>query len=654
MALAQAAKIQILGVKQQQPACLEVLQNLGVVQIEPHPENNLEKIDVSQTLSEVEYALASTKFCLEFLSRFDTAKKSLASKLNPKIELSAAEIEARAKKTDIKQIATQTQEIEQAINTAQNEISKAQVDAELLRPWQELGFIPNHEQQTGGYDFSLISVNPEQFAALTDRLTEKMPLSVIEKVHSHDNKIVSACIIFKKSDQPRLHEIFNELSVTPTELPDLQVSVAEKLRLLLQQIERAEREIINQQGLAQRLSATLPELKIAFDYFSPTRESLVQQQKLRATRQTFSLVGWADEDQLPAIEKELNKVTDMLVVSRLDIQADDVVPSIFKNSWAEPFEMVTALYGAPQRTEPDPTPFLAPFFTLFFGMAMTDAGYGLLLAGLTMAAIKIFKIPRQSQKLLRVLFWGGIATFVLGALTGGWFSIQLETLPAAIGGPLLAIQLVNPVENPLIIFYIALALGVIQVLTGLIINLVWKLRHGQALDGLLGSGAWVLMLVSLLLFGGGSMELLPSAIGQAGKWLALLATAAIVYNGMRSTKNIFLKPGLGILRLYGIVGYFSDVLSYSRLLALGLTTGIIGMVVNLIAGLVLGIPWVGWLAALIVLVGGHLFNLIINALGAFIHSGRLQFIEFFPKFMEGGGQAFQPFTRTLRYVRVTK
>ncbi len=148
--------------------------------------------------------------------------------------------------------------------------------------------------------------------------------------------------------------------------------------------------------------------------------------------------------------------------------------------------------------------------------------------------------------------------------------------------------------------------------------------------------------------------LLPEMMAGPLKILLIIGVVGIVLTQGREKKNIVLKFLSGVLGLYGLVGYLSDVLSYSRLLALGLATSIIGLAVNTIAGMVNGVPIIGIVLALIVLVVGHVFNLGINALGAFIHSGRLQFVEFFTKFLEGGGAAFKPLRRDSRFVRLTQ
>jgi V/A-type H+-transporting ATPase subunit I len=204
------------------------------------------------------------------------------------------------------------------------------------------------------------------------------------------------------------------------------------------------------------------------------------------------------------------------------------------------------------------------------------------------------------------------------------------------------------------VLILALILGYIQILLGVIIKLVHNFRRNNKKDAILDTGTWVFML------GGIGFFILTSAIPALnsltviGKWWIIAATVGLILTQGRDKKSIIGKAVSGVLSLYGLIGYMGDILSYSRLLALGLATAIIGLAVNTVAELVGGIPYLGWLLMAVVFVGGHIFNLLINALGSFIHSGRLQFVEFFTKFMEGGGQTFKPFSKKNKYIYLKK
>ena len=164
--------------------------------------------------------------------------------------------------------------------------------------------------------------------------------------------------------------------------------------------------------------------------------------------------------------------------------------------------------------------------------------------------------------------------------------------------------------------------------------------------------SWILFVVGLILFGGGAAGFLPSPAYAVGLGMAAVGACLIFWHAGRGHKNIFMKIGAGLYALYGSTSYLGDILSYSRLLALGLGSAVIGSVINLLGAMAAQIPVVGFLLFIVIVVGGHAFGIAVNILGAFVHSMRLQYVEFFSKFYSGGGAVFTPLTLSTRYVRI--
>ena len=318
----------------------------------------------------------------------------------------------------------------------------------------------------------------------------------------------------------------------------------------------------------------------------------------------------------------------------------------FCSNAVNPFEFVTTLYGRPAYWERDPTPLLAPFFIVFFGLCVSDGGYGVTLAAVSFFLMKKMQ-PGGGRQLMKLLMMGGISTAVVGAVTGGWFGIDQSIMPEWLKSAIV----MNPLEEPMKMLNVVFILGIVQVMAGLIIKMVADIQEGRWLDGILDQLLWVFFLALLVPLGysfilGGSVPADVAAFCGKG---AMAAGALVVLTGARKNRNPVMKVLGGVLKLYDIVGYFGDVLSYARLLALGLATGAIAMAINGVAEMASGIPIVGPVAAVVVLIGGHLFNLAVNCLGGFVHSARLQYLEFFSKFFTGGGRAFQPFSVEKRY-----
>ena len=194
-----------------------------------------------------------------------------------------------------------------------------------------------------------------------------------------------------------------------------------------------------------------------------------------------------------------------------------------------------------------------------------------------------------------------------------------------------ALMLVDPMTNPMQVLGISLLLGVVHLMFGLLIAAYDKLRTGQYLDAIGNDLSWVLFIVGLCLFGTAGGGMLPAFLALLGKAMAIAGAVVIFLYAGREKKGILSKALSGFLALYGSTSYLGDILSYSRLLALGFGSAVIGMIINLLGGMSAGIPYVGWLVAITVIVGGHLFSILVNILGTFVHPLRLQYVEFFGK-----------------------
>jgi len=273
---------------------------------------------------------------------------------------------------------------------------------------------------------------------------------------------------------------------------------------------------------------------------------------------------------------------------------------------------------------------LAPFFFLFVGLCVSEAGYGLLVALLSFLYIKYAKPKGGLLQFLRLLSLLGVSTVILGTLVGGWF-----------GFPIRRLMILDPLQDPLSFLLLSLILGFIQVWFGTLLNMINGIKNKLYLQSISVQGGWLLLLPSIVLY----------LLTKRSLWgiFALVGAAGIVFFASPS-RNPFARFFGGLYSLYNISRYLADVLSYSRLLALGLATSVIAMVVNTLCQTALGIPWIGWLLAALIFIGGHLFNLGISFLGGFVHSMRLQFVEFFSKFFKPGGKPFKPFELESKYV----
>ena len=299
------------------------------------------------------------------------------------------------------------------------------------------------------------------------------------------------------------------------------------------------------------------------------------------------------------------------------------------------YDVVTRLYSVPRREELDPTPYMAPFFFIFFGLCMADVGYGVILSLLALFISRKLKLAGMGKQLVDLLFLGGIASVVFGVILGGYWGDLFGLAPLWF----------NPLEDPITMLIFCFILGLFHIYFGMGIQAYRNIKAGKPLDALLDQVIWIVFLTSLILIA------IPQ-FSAVAKWIVIAGAALLILTQGRRQKGLLKKFFSGLGSLYGITGYLSDVLSYSRLLALSLSTAVIATVINVMGKLMAG-SLIGYLFMALILAGGHLFNMLIGVLGAYVHTSRLQYIEFFGKFFEGGGRVFRPFRVTNKFVDIT-
>ena len=438
----------------------------------------------------------------------------------------------------------------------------------------------------------------------------------------------------------------DELTRLQQRLPELHVEIA--------QVEAELKELVSQKQ----------SFKIIEEYLTNEIERLKDMQRFAETRTIYFVEGWMKATDKHALEHGLSAYADSVeIFYEAPDSSDTTVPVILENPpRLQPFEIVTRMFGMPKYYEPDPTPYLAPFFFIFFGLCLTDAAYGVVLALLMGWFMRTYVVDTGTQQLAKLLYYGGISTIICGALTGGWFGNILDYMPEPLAFVTTiknSIIVLDPMKQPLVFLGMALMLGYIQLCYGIALKMRHRIRSGEVHDAWLDQGIWLLFINSLFFTAmlsalGAGKSLFGQSMIVMCQGVAILSGAVRVWMNDRGNPHTVKRILVGLYSLYDIVGIFSDVLSYSRLLALGLATGVIAMIIDMFVLMTGKIPGIGFIVGIVIFVGGHAFNLIINTLGAFIHSGRLQFVEFFSKFFESGGKRYKAFRFHSKYFEFTE
>ena len=265
------------------------------------------------------------------------------------------------------------------------------------------------------------------------------------------------------------------------------------------------------------------------------------------------------------------------------------------------------------------------------------------------------------RKTLTMFFYCGLGTMLSGILFGSYFGDAPTVIASTFFGKTLEVpKLIDPLSQPMKMLVLCFAIGIVHLFAGLVINLYTALKQKRYVDAISDSVLWMLLVAGLLLFGLTtdmvtgmfSLEKISPVAGNIGKIMAVIGAIGIILMDGRESKNWFKRTLKGLYGLYNVTGYLSDLLSYSRLLALGLATSVISSVFNQMGSMVAGTPVIGVIFFILIFLVGHVLNLAINALGAYVHANRLQYVEFFGKFYNGGGRKFTPFATNTKYIKI--
>lgn len=440
-------------------------------------------------------------------------------------------------------------------------------------------------------------------------------------------------ILAHKDAETELKRLLKEYDFSEAVLPKRNGMAVQVQQELLTEAQERETKIAQLKQETQETAQQKQQMELYYDQLATTKERLANGGV--ETLSAFKITGWVRKDRAQQVKKVIESVTDAYELSFADPAEGEIPPTVLENnSLIRPYESVVELYSLPQAGSIDPDLVMAPFHFIFFGMMLSDAGYGLVLTILLFIALKKFKPEGFAGRLAYVIFFGSISTIIWGAMFGGWFGLEWK--------PLMFV----PMKEPLKMLALCFGLGVIHLVSGMLMKVYMLFREGDVMGAVCDQISWLIMFAGFI-----AMALVD---GPLGKYLALLGAGIIILFGGRDKKGIVSRLMGGLLSLYNISGYLSDLLSYSRIFALGLATGVIAMVINTVAQMLMEAGPVGMVAAILVLFAGHYFNIIINVLGAFVHSSRLQYIEFFGKFYEAGGRAFLPLALRTKYTDITK
>ncbi len=650
MAVSRMKKIQLLVHKGTGADVVAALREEGVLHV-TEPAAELELATTHEGLKDREREHAGRITKLEYMKNllrpyYTPSKKGLDKMFNPHIELTPDDLGRAVAEFDVDAWYQKCVDLEGRMRSTEAEIGRKESLAAELSHWEGLSGSVEDVRDTKIVRAMLATLEAREYDEFASEFVEAVPESEVTEI-SRSGSTVYITVLYMIENEIAAAPVLKRHNVRAADLSGATGAPADAAQRLREEAEAGSSSIEEMKKEAEVLAESYEQVLVVLDEASETlaRESVAE--SFGATESTYLIEGWMRTRDQERVEERLAEISPELHLTARDPEDGEKVPIDFTNrSLVAPFEFVTTLYGRPIYSEYDPTPLLAPFFIVFFGLCVSDGGYGLTLAALTFFFMRKMQ-PGGGRQLMKLLFMGGISTAIVGAITGGWFGIEETLLPEFIRGAIV----LNPLKDPMKMLNVVFIIGIVQIFTGLIIKMVADFKDGRWVDGILDQLLWVVFLTLLVPLGygfilGGDV---PPAVNAFATKGAMIVGALVVLTGGRKTKNPIMKLLGGVLKLYDIVGYFGDVLSYARLLALGLATGAIAMAINGVAQMALEIPIAGPVMFVFILIGGHIFNIAVNCLGGFVHAARLQYLEYFAKFFTGGGQAFEPFRSSKKY-----
>lgn len=646
--IARMKKITVIGMKADRKAVMELLQKTSAVEFSPVKSNgyDLTEIDVSDHIMQFERYLLSTKQTLDILDEKAPEKTGMFAKRKE------AGMDKYSMKPDEAKIMSdlvfKVQTAEKSIHESNVEIGRILGKISAISPWVNLDIAMN----TGGTTQTVTALyyiagefNDE---AIGKALGEASSFIYYEVISS-DKDATRVFFQYLKTDSEQAEKAIREGGFVPPSFGLSHLSPIEKIRQLEKKVEELRGEIAEKEKFIADCANRRGEIQMFYDHILMRRDKYTELEKLKQTEQTFILEGYVPADDAEFVKRKLEHEVSAYVDIK-EVPEDEEAPVLLKNNgFGRPVEGITKTYSMPGKTDIDPNGIMAFFYYLFFGMMFSDAGYGLLLA-LGAGYLGFFaNVERGTKENMRMFCYCGISTTFWGLMYGSFFGNLIPVLGETFFGSVWTLKPIwlDPVQEPLTLLIVSVALGLFQILIGLGIKFYMIWRHGERLAAIFDVGFWMLVLGGICAFAGG-MALGYDTVKNVGMYAALGGAAGLVLTQGRNSKNIIGKLFGGILSLYDITSYVSDALSYSRLMALGLATGVIAQVVNTMGSLAGG-GAVGAVMFIIVFIVGHALNFAINCLGAYVHTNRLQYVEFFGKFYEGGGRAFAPLKMDTKY-----
>ena len=655
MAIVKMSKFDLVVFAEQRAKVLKKLQKfkeVNFVDIELHEENGelskdavegVTKYINNEELTHIDERLYHLSNAISLIKKYDERKTRLRDVIHGNENYTFDELAKKALSYDWKKVSSELNKIGTQYSQIKSEISKKYMRYDEIDLWERLDVNPKELKNLKKVNTFLGTVPIKLKGTFIDGISE------LDKTYYEELKIVKDEVYYlvissiDESEKEKLAEVFRNSSFTVENL-DIDAVPQDYKNGLQKEISELKKEKRRLKAQIKTYSEDLTDLQAVYEYMQNKKLRIVESEKLAQTENTILIKGWIPTEKVSEFEKVIkDEAGDNYYLTFTDADRDDAtVPIKLKNGKvASTFENLTGMYAYPRYNEIDPTPLFTPFYILFFGMMGADVGYGLVLLLATMFVLKVVNLSSQMRKSIKFFFYLSFSVIFWGLLYGSYFG---ATIPGMW-------RLVDPASQYNDLLIGSILFGVVHIFVGLAIKAYMLIRDGKSLEAVYDVLFWYMALIGGMLFLIFKLMNLSAVVANVSMWIMIAGMAGIVLTGGREAKGVGAKLGGGLYSLYGISSYVGDFVSYSRLMALGLSGGFIASAINMIAGMISG-SWVGMIFIPVILIAGHLFNMFLSFLGAYVHTSRLMYVEYFGKFYEGGGKPFKDFRTENKYINL--
>ena len=647
MAIVKMNKFTLLAFESEKEKLLKKIQSSSEVEfINLQDEEKVEGNEVFESLSKddldaettlIEENVSKTRSALDFLKEFVAEVGGLKALKAGKESLTLDELEVKVENSNWEVVYSEVKKMERELATLENEKTKLLGEIEILEPWQSfdapLGELNSFEKVVT----FLGVISSQNLENMKNEIESEFKESYIEVISNTDQDSYVFVMTMKERAE-EMDEVLKNFgfSAFQTKYKEKASVLVEEFKLKIQEIEAQKSDL---KGVLSNYREEKRTLELAYEYYSNILLRKEASENFLKTDRVVVIQGWVPKNDNSSLEGIIqSSVGDMYYLEFEEVKEEEVaeVPVKLHNKGpAAAFDSITEMYSLPRYDEIDPTPLLTPFYLVFFGMMVADLGYGLVLFVGSLLAMKLLNLDEAQEKFAKFFMYLSIATTIAGAVFGTAFGFELKS-----------IGLINPSKDTNLLLILSVGFGVIQIFFGLFIKAYMLIRDKQYLYALFDVGSWIMLLIGL------PMIFFDGPISLVGKVLAIVGSILIILTQGRDEETKGAQIGQGLYALYGITGYVGDLVSYTRLMALGIAGGSIAAALNLIIGMFPGIAVI--IVGPLFFIAAHTFNMLLSLLGAYVHTARLQYVEYFSKFYEGGGKAFTPFRTINKFITIKR